>query len=324
MITRRLARPLLGRVARLAEEGGRLARRRGQHARRPISRRGPLNQARIAGQPDDVLDPRGLQEVQEGIAGKAPVQAYAQARLREGRAQLGEQAPQQADRPAGGRPGTLPQHRGHQVLHPLVVERQGAHERQVAPGIVVPVEEGQLLLPVGGIVGGIEVDRDPPHRPAPRRRWWLAMTVSARASPKAYNSPRRTAFSNRDSVGCEPRAAPVRGIAIHQQLVDRIVGQPRSVVAVGVATGDAEHALAHQLQELMPHLARLPGIAQGVGQSRRQTERGVDRLEEDGAAIIATAWATSKRASTGLEFCWNRKVVCAIQSVAIEPPCVGA
>ena len=245
----------------------------------------PLLQARIAGQPDQVLDPLGLQEVQERIAGKAPVQAHTQARPRKGCPQLGEQAAQQADRPAGGRPGARPQHGGHQVLDPLGVERQGGDERQVAPGVVVPVEERQLLLPVGGVVGGIEVDRDPPHGPAReaplvaadhRVGQGLAQGVQ-RAAPHAILEPRQR------GLRAERRAR--EWIAVHQQLVDRIVDQPGRVVAVGVATGHAEHALAQQLQELMPHLARLPRIGEGVGQSFRQAERGIDRLEQDGAPI---------------------------------------
>ena len=111
------------------------------------------------------------------------------------------------------------------------------------------------------------------------------MTASARASPRAYRSPRRTRV-------LEPRQRRLRAegrarerIAVHQQLVDRIVGQPGGVVAVGVAAGQAEHALAQQLEELMPDLARLPRVAEGVGQSLRQAELGVDRLEQDGAAI---------------------------------------
>src|SRR3990172_7556293 len=35
----------------------------------------------------------------------------------------------------------------------------------------------------------------------------------------------------------------------------------------------------------MPHLARLPRMGEGGGQSFRQAERGIDRLEQDGSAV---------------------------------------
>jgi hypothetical protein len=51
----------------------------------------------------------------------------------------------------------------------------------------------------------------------------------------------------------EPREGRLRGqgragerIAVEQQLVDRVVGQPGGVVAVGVATGDPQHPLPEQ------------------------------------------------------------------------------
>jgi hypothetical protein len=67
--------------------------------------------------------------------------------------------------------------------------------------------------------------------------------------------------------------------------VDRIVGQPGRIVAVAVATGYPEHALPRQLDDLMPDLAQLPRIGEGVGQPLRQAELGIDRLEQDGPAI---------------------------------------
>jgi hypothetical protein len=36
----------------------------------------------------------------------------------------------------------------------------GAHDGQIAPSIVVPVEKAQLLFSVRGIIGRIEIDRD--------------------------------------------------------------------------------------------------------------------------------------------------------------------
>ena len=52
------------------------------------------------------------------------------------------------------------QHGGAQILFGFVIEADETHHRQVAPGVVVAVEERQLLRAVGGIVGRIQIDGD--------------------------------------------------------------------------------------------------------------------------------------------------------------------
>ena len=52
------------------------------------------------------------------------------------------------------------QHGSAQILLGLVVEADETHHRQVAPAVVVSVEEGQLLRTMGGIVGRIKIDGD--------------------------------------------------------------------------------------------------------------------------------------------------------------------
>jgi hypothetical protein len=67
--------------------------------------------------------------------------------------------------------------------------------------------------------------------------------------------------------------------------VDRIVGQPGGVVAVGVAAGEAEEPLPEQLERLMPDLARLPGIVEALGQPLSEPPVGIDPLEQDRATV---------------------------------------
>ena len=101
----------------------------------------------------------------------------------------------------------------------------------------MPAEEGQLLLAVGGILGGIEVARDLPHGPAresplvigeDRVGQGLAQGIQ-RAAPHAVLEPRQD--------GLRAKRRTRKEIAVHHQLVDRIVSQPGRIVAVGVATG---------------------------------------------------------------------------------------
>src|SRR2546429_8684716 len=59
---------------------------------------------------------------------------------------------------AGGVPRT--QHRGDQILLGLLVKSQEPHHRQVAVGVVMPIEKRQLLRAMCGIVSRIQIDGD--------------------------------------------------------------------------------------------------------------------------------------------------------------------
>ena len=49
---------------------------------------------------------------------------------------------------------------GAEILFGFVVEADKTHHRQVTPGIVMSVEERQLLRAVRGIVGRVQIDGD--------------------------------------------------------------------------------------------------------------------------------------------------------------------
>jgi hypothetical protein len=128
-----------------------------------------------------------------------------------------------------------------------------------------------------GVVGGIEVDRDPlgpPPEPA-------AMVLDHRVGQLV---PHGGQLAPADRV-LEPREGWPRGqgrpgdrIAIHQQLVNRVVREPGGVVAVGVPAREAKDPLPQQLERLMLDLARLPRIVQARGQTLGQPELGIDAL----------------------------------------------
>jgi hypothetical protein len=69
--------------------------------------------------------------------------------------------------------------------------------------------------------------------------------------------------------------------------VHRVCADARRVVAVLVAAGDAVHTLADQVVEAVRHLRLLARVAQTIGQSLRQTQAPVARLEQHRAAIGA-------------------------------------
>ena len=127
---------------------------------RPSKRRIALLELDVAGHRDQVLHAFRLQEGEQRRGGEAAVQADPEFRVWEGGPELGQEAAQDADGPQRRRGIAGAQDGGHQVLRPLGVEGERPHDGQVAPGVVVPVEEAQLLLPVRRVVRGIEVHRD--------------------------------------------------------------------------------------------------------------------------------------------------------------------
>ena len=148
------------------------------------------------------------------------------------------------------------------------------------------IEEGELLLPVGGIVGRIEVDRDAPG-PAPEPR---AMVLDDQVGqPEAGQiellPPHRVLEPGERRLGRQIR--PREGIALEQELVHRVLGQARGVVAVGVAAGDPIDALPHQLDHLVLDLAGLPVVDQTGRQPLGDPQAVVQHLEQHRPAIRA-------------------------------------
>ncbi len=148
------------------------------------------------------------------------------------------------------------------------------------------VEEGQLLLAVGRVVGGIEVDRDAP-------RTTLEAPPMMRDDRGGQHVPHGDQLAPPDGI-LEPRQRWLRGqrrpgdrIPLQQQLVHGIVGQPSSVVAVGVPAGQPEDPLPEQLERLVVDLARLTVVVEARGHALGQLQLGVDALQQDGPAVGA-------------------------------------
>src|SRR5271167_242618 len=153
------------------------------------------------------------------------------------------------------------------------------HYRQVTPGVVVTVEERQLLRPVRGIVGRVQIDGHAADA-APQAlsvaldhtgRKGLAQTVELLAS---------------DGVrGLRSQIAARDRIAIEQHLVNGISGQASRVVGIRIAAGDGEHALRQQLAQTMIDLASLSLVPKTSRQTTDQSVAPVGSLQQDGSAI---------------------------------------
>ena len=76
-------------------------------------------------------------------------------------------------------------------------------------------------------------------------------------------------------------------VSVEQQLVDGVVGEAVAVVAVGMAAGDAENALADQVRERVPGLVRRPLVEQTPGERLDQAVDAIGCLQQNRPAIGA-------------------------------------
>ena len=255
-------------------------RPRHQHGRLGV----PL-QHRVLRHRDHVIEPRlRLQEGEDRRAGKAPVEPNENARPRKRPAQPRQQPRQQPDRPLGGDRLAVPQQRRAQILLGFAVEGQEAKQRQVAPVVVVAVEERVLLRPVRRVVRRVQIDRDAPRPP-----------VQTAAMP--LDDPRGQLVGHaveRAAVDCvlEPRQRRLRRqalarnrVSVEQQLVDRVLGETVAIIAVGMAAGDAKDALADQVRERVTGLVRRPLVEQTPGERLDQAVDALGGLQQDRPAV---------------------------------------
>ena len=150
----------------------------------------------------------------------------------------------------------------------------------------MPVEEAELLLPMGGIVGRIEVDRDAAGTAPEPRAMVLDDEVGQPDARQIEGLPPHGVLEAREGrlggqVGAGER------IALEQELVHRVLGHARGIVAVGVAAGDPVDALPHQFDQRVVDLARLPRIAQAAGEPLGHPQPVVEGLEQHRPAIRA-------------------------------------
>ena len=215
--------------------------------------------------------------------GKPGIEPDAEAGAGKRAPEFRQQPMQQADR--AGRAGGVAraEDRGDEVLPRLVVKGQGAHERQIAPVIIEAIEEGQLLGAVGLVLGGIEIDRDQPDAAAA-----AAMPGNHRVGERVAHGeqhPRgRRVLEARDRR-LRGQAAAVDRIAPQQQFVDRILGEPVAVIAIGMAARDREDPLGDQIPDAVRHARRIARIGDRRREGRQQAEVSVRRLEQDRAAV---------------------------------------
>ena len=131
---------------------------------------------------------------------------------------------------------------------------------------------------MGGIIGGIQIDRDPlgsPLEPV------AVLRDDRRGQGTAH--PIQRPWADRilkpGERGLRGQGGPAHRIAPHRQLVQGIVGQPSRVSAVLIPTRQAEDALGQQVAYRVPDLVGISAVGQARRPSVRQLEAVIQRLE---------------------------------------------
>jgi hypothetical protein len=166
----------------------------------------------------------------------------------------------------------------------FVIKGQERQQRQVAPAVVVGVEERELLRAVSGVVGRVEIDRDLSGPPA-------QSSLMPRDHRRREFAPHRIQFLDADVIfearDRRLRRERVSGDWVPQQLVNRVVGEPIRVVGIGMPAGQPENSLRQQLAECVPNLRRLAIVDQTARKSIDQTVLPFGGFQQNGAAIGA-------------------------------------
>jgi hypothetical protein len=164
----------------------------------------------------------------------------------------------------------------------------------------MPVEERERLLSMGGIIGRVQITGD-------ARGSALEPLPMVRNDGRSQRAP-HPRQGPRTGRGFKPRQGRLRGqggashwIPSHRQFVPRIVGQPGGVVAIRIATRQANEPLPQQVADRVPDFLRVPAIDQATGQLIGQVEAVIHRLEQHHAAI-GTGVALVEPSDHRLEF----------------------
>jgi len=134
------------------------------------------------------------------------------------------------------------------------------------------------------VIGGIEIDGDTPRATVQSASVPLDDTAGKRVAHLIERRPTHTVLEAGDRRLRRQRRAGNR-IAVEQQLLNRILGQPVRVVGIGIAARNAEHALRDELVQGVRNPGRGPGLGQTAGQRGGHAQPRVGRLEQNRTTV---------------------------------------
>lgn len=241
---------------------------------------GLAHQTAVLGHPDDVQHV-GLfgEEVEDLRCGEAAIEPHEDLDTREGGPESRQDPGEHPDGAVEDRCIAGPQERGTEVLIRFVVKGQERDHRQVAPGVVVAVEERELLGTVGRVVGRIQIDGDPATLPAQSEAVMIDDRVQqGQPEPDEISAAEPVLKPGDRRLGSD--VVTGNRIAVQEELVDGITGQPGGIVAIRVTAGQTVDPLAEEFAQGMGNLAGLAVVGQHGGETIDQPDLPVRSLQE--------------------------------------------
>jgi hypothetical protein len=166
------------------------------------------------------------------------------------------------------------------------------------------VKEAELLLPVGRIVRGVEVEQNLPAPPHPRRTRPDEPLHQLLPHRQQFPPPRPVLPSAQRRLRAQRALrAPPRHQAEH-----RVRPQPPGVIGVLVPADDLIHPLPQQGRDRMLHLARLPAILEARRQPAGQPVAPVELPQRQQPAVTAQLPAVKPRPDPRLALELKRKL----------------
>ena len=240
----------------------------------------------VAGMAEDVVDPVPLAPGHQRIAGEAAVGAQQNLHAPPAGADLADDALDLLDRTGGSVDVRAPELGREQVPTAEHVERQ------IAPAVIIAVEEPPLLMPVQRIVGRIEVENylrgrlavgveeQLDEQPLDRRRIMADPVIACRLARRRMLEPieralageRRTARSSRLEFAGQDR---------HRRIVPQLIVVER----VLISQCQADDPLADQRGDLVLDPVRRAPIAETAGKPLDKPDRLVRGPQQQRAGI---------------------------------------
>jgi len=271
---------------------------------------GPVLEDGVFGHGDDVVDSRfAIEKVEDLGCSKAAIETHPDARLGEGPAHPLDQTSENPHCPR--LVGSVPRSKngGTQVLIRLIVEAQETQHWQVAPAIIIAVEKGELLRSVGGILGRVEIDRDPSgFAPQSAAMAFDDRTGERFADAKKFLGANAVLEARKCRLACQRGA--VDRVATDEHLVDGIICQASGVVAIGVAARHREHSLPNELGDLVGDLGGITSVFDASGQAFGQPQSLIGGFQKH-RTPVRTAMVLVEPGDDGLgKKFWKNHTLC--------------
>ena len=204
------------------------------------------------------------------------IAAHQDDRVRPGRSEARHNATQVGDRFRST--GAVPwaQDGGNQFAAEAFIHM----ERLIAPVAIIAIEQRELLLPVDGAIGVIEIQ----HNHLRRRGIRLEENVDKSGGHPIELRPAGGIFQPGHGGLTGQRGLAIRDL-VHGQLKRRIGAERVTIIGIGIAAGDLVHPLGQQGLLGMRGVRRMPGIDQAVGESSNDPHLGFGLPKQEDPGI---------------------------------------